>query len=93
MNCSGNYLYSEESYDESHPGILTAAVLTAVFYSVTVLTSVVLRVVGVFGGRNRIISPKSLFIFEDFEETEPNSQAVLNVVDFQRYKLFRSRRD
>jgi hypothetical protein len=93
MHYSGDYLYYEKSYDNSPPGMLTAAVLTAVFYSVTALTSVVLRIVGVFGGCNRTISPKSLFIFEDFEETEPNSPAVSNVVDFQRYKLFRSRRD
>ena len=48
---------------------------------------------GTSGGRNRTISPESLSIFEGFDQREPNSSAVSNVVDFQRYKLFRSRRD
>ena len=93
MNCYGSYLYNEKSYNESPPGILTAAILTAVFYSVTALTSVVLRIVGIFIGRNRTISSEPLFMPEEFEEKETNSPDTSNVVDFQRYKLFRSRRD
>lgn len=93
MNCSGSYLYNEKSYEENSPGMFTAAILTAVFYSVTALTTVVLRIVGMFGGRNRTISPKSSFILENLDEIESDSSAVSNVVDFQRYKLFRSRRD
>ena len=90
MNCSGSYLYNDKSYEENSPGMLTAAILTAIFYSVTALTTVVLSIIGVFRSRNRTVSPKSL---EDFEVTETNSSAVSNVVDFQRYKLFRARRD
>ena len=90
MNCSGNYLYDDKSYEENSPGMLMAAIFTALFYSVTALTTVVLSIVGIFRGRNRTIAPKSL---ECFEETETNSSAVANVVDFQRYKQFRSRRD
>ena len=93
MNCSGSYLYNEKSYNESPPGILAAAILTAVFYSVTALTSVVLHIVGIFIGRNRTISSEPLFMPEEFEEKETNSPDTSNVVDFQRYKLFRSRRD
>ena len=93
MNCSGNYFYDEKSYDENPPGMLTTAVLTAVFYSVTALTSVVLHIVGVFGGRDRSISLKSPLTLEDLEETAPNLSPLSNVVDFQRYKLFKSRRD
>jgi hypothetical protein len=93
MNCSGSCLYNGKSYEENPPSILIAAILTAVFYSVTALTTVVLRVVGMFGGRNRTTSPNSLFILDDYDEKEANSSAVSNVVDFQHYKLFRLRRD
>ena len=93
MNCSGSCLYNERSYVESSPGMLTSAILAAVFYSVTALTNVLLRIVNVFTSRNGTTSPKSLFILDDIEEKEPNSPDMSNVVDFQRYKLFRLRRD
>lgn len=93
MNESGSYAYSGKIYEENSPGMLTAAIIAAVFYFVTALTTVVLRVVGMFGGRNRTTSPKSLFIIDDYDEKEANSSAGSNVVDFQRYKLFRLRRD
>jgi hypothetical protein len=89
MNCSSSHIYNDRSYEENSPGMLTAAILTAVFYSVTALMTMVLSIVGVFRGRSQNVSPKSL---EDFAVAETNS-AVSNVVDFQRYKLFRSQRD
>ena len=48
MNESGSYAYSGKIYEENSPGMLTAAIIAAVFYFVTALTTVVLRVVGMF---------------------------------------------
>jgi hypothetical protein len=93
MNSSGTYFYNNQCYDENSPGVLAAAILMAVFYSATALTNIVLRIVRVFGGRKVAISTTSLSLLDDFDEKKQSASAASNVVDFQRYKSFRSRRD
>jgi hypothetical protein len=93
MNSSGSYFYNNQRYDESSPGFITAAILMAVFYSATALTNVVLRIISIFGGRKVPISTTSLSLLDDFDKKKQSASTASNVVDFQRYKSFRSRRD
>jgi hypothetical protein len=92
MNSSGVYIHRDSGQEEAPPGLFTSAVLIAAFYSATALAGLTLGIIGLLSGRNRR-APASLVLVEDsLERSTDKSPARSNVVDFQGYKLFKSRR-
>jgi hypothetical protein len=92
MNSCGVYSHNDSCQEETSPGIFAAAILMAAFYSATALADFTLRIIGMLSGRNRRAPANLVLARQGLERNTYNTPAGSNVVDFQGYKSFRSRR-